>query len=69
MHSRADRPRRPPLAAGSHGEGRNGPDDREPRVRPVRTNYVEITPLILSSVLGLLMAFIAHRRIVMTPIF
>ena len=33
LHGRADRPRRPPLAAGAHGGGRRVPDDREPRVR------------------------------------
>ncbi len=33
LHGRADRPRRPPLAAGANGGGRRGPDQGEPRVR------------------------------------
>ena len=33
LHGRADRPRRPPLAAGAHGGGRHGPDNQEARVR------------------------------------
>ncbi len=35
----------------------------------VHVKYREITPMILSSVLGLLMAFIAYGRMVLTPIF
>jgi uncharacterized membrane protein YphA (DoxX/SURF4 family) len=35
----------------------------------VHAKYGEITPIILSSVPGLLMAFIAYRRMVPTPIF
>jgi len=31
--------------------------------------YREITPMILSGVLGLLMAFIAYGRVVLKPIF
>ena len=34
----------------------------------VHVKYHEITPLILSSVLGLLMAFIAYGRMVLRPI-
>jgi hypothetical protein len=35
----------------------------------VHVRYREITPIILSGVLGLLMAFIAYGRIVLQPIF
>jgi hypothetical protein len=35
----------------------------------VHVKYREITPIILSGVLGLLMAFIAYGRMVLTPIF
>ena len=35
----------------------------------VHTKYREITPIILSGVLGLLMAFIAYGRMVLSPIF
>jgi hypothetical protein len=35
----------------------------------VHVQYREITPIILSGVLGLLMAFIAYGRMVLTPIF
>jgi len=35
----------------------------------VHVKYHEITPMILSGVLGLLMAFIAYGRMVLTPIF
>jgi len=35
----------------------------------VHTKYREITPMILSAVLGLLMAFIAYGRMVLKPIF
>jgi uncharacterized membrane protein YphA (DoxX/SURF4 family) len=35
----------------------------------VHVQYREITPIILSSVLGLLMAFIAYGRTVLKPIF
>jgi DoxX-like family len=35
----------------------------------VHAKYREITPIILSGVLGLLMAFIAYGRMVLTPIF
>jgi uncharacterized membrane protein YphA (DoxX/SURF4 family) len=35
----------------------------------VHVKYHEITPLILSGVLGLLMAFIAYGRMVLKPIF
>ena len=35
----------------------------------VHTKYGEITPIILSGVLGLLMAFIAYGRMVLKPIF
>ena len=35
----------------------------------VHVNYREITPIILSGVLGLLMAFIAYGRMVLKPIF
>ena len=35
----------------------------------VHAKYHEITPMILSGVLGLLMAFIAYGRIVLKPIF
>jgi len=35
----------------------------------VHAKYGEITPIILSGVLGLLMAFIAYGRIVLDPIF
>jgi hypothetical protein len=34
----------------------------------VRIKYGEITPIIMSSVLGLLMAFIAYGRMVLNPI-
>ena len=34
----------------------------------VHAKYREITPIILSGVLGLLMAFIAYGRMVLTPI-
>ena len=35
----------------------------------VHAKYGEITPIILSGVLGLLMAFIAYGRMVLKPIF
>ena len=35
----------------------------------VHAKYREITPIILSAVLGLLMAFIAYGRLVLYPIF
>jgi hypothetical protein len=35
----------------------------------VHAKYREITPIILSGVLGLVMAFIAYGRMVLTPIF
>jgi hypothetical protein len=35
----------------------------------VHVKYHETTPMILSGVLGLLMAFVAYGRIVLTPIF
>jgi DoxX-like family len=35
----------------------------------VHVKYREVTPIILSAVLGLLMAFIAYGRIVLKPIF
>jgi uncharacterized membrane protein len=35
----------------------------------VHAKYGEITPIIFSSVLGLLMAFIAYGRMVLRPIF
>ena len=35
----------------------------------VHDKYREITPIILSGVLGLLMAFIAYGRMVLAPIF
>ena len=35
----------------------------------VHIKYGEITPIILSGVLGLLMAFIAYGRMVLKPIF
>jgi uncharacterized membrane protein YphA (DoxX/SURF4 family) len=35
----------------------------------VHAKYREITPIILSSVLGLLMAFVAYGRMVLKPIF
>ena len=35
----------------------------------VHVKYHEITPIILSGVLGLLMAFIAYGRMVLRPIF
>ena len=35
----------------------------------VHVKYREITPMILSGVLGLLMAFIAYGRMVLKPIF
>ena len=35
----------------------------------VHAQYREITPIILSGVLGLLMAFIAYSRMVLKPIF
>jgi hypothetical protein len=35
----------------------------------VHAKYGEITPIILSSVLGLLMAFIAYGRMLLKPIF
>ncbi len=35
----------------------------------VHVRYREITPMFLSGVLGLLMAFIAYGRMVLTPIF
>ncbi len=35
----------------------------------VHARYREITPIILSGVLGLLMAFIAYGRMVLKPIF
>ena len=35
----------------------------------VHVRYREITPMFLSGVLGLLMAFIAYDRMVLTPIF
>ena len=35
----------------------------------VHVKYGEIVPIILSGVLGLLMAFIAYGRMVLKPIF
>jgi len=35
----------------------------------VHAKYREITPMVLSGVLGLLMAFIAYGRMVLNPIF
>jgi hypothetical protein len=35
----------------------------------VHVKYSEITPIILSGVLGLLMAFIAYGRMVLKPVF
>jgi uncharacterized membrane protein len=35
----------------------------------VHAKYGEVTPIVLSGVLGLLMAFIAYGRIVLKPIF
>jgi hypothetical protein len=35
----------------------------------VHANYGEITPIILSSALGLLMGFVAYGRMVLKPIF
>jgi hypothetical protein len=35
----------------------------------VHVKYREITPIILSSVLGLLMAYVAYGRMVLQPIF
>ena len=35
----------------------------------VHVKYREITPIIMSGVLGLLMAFIAYGRMVLNPIF
>jgi uncharacterized membrane protein YphA (DoxX/SURF4 family) len=35
----------------------------------VHARYREITPIIMSAVLGLLMAFIAYGRMVLNPIF
>jgi uncharacterized membrane protein YphA (DoxX/SURF4 family) len=35
----------------------------------VHVKYGEITPIIMSAVLGLLMAFIAYGRLVLNPIF
>jgi hypothetical protein len=35
----------------------------------VHVKYREITPIIMSAVLGLLMSFIAHGRLVLKPIF
>lgn len=35
----------------------------------VHVNYGEITPIILSGALGLLMAFIAYGRMILKPIF
>jgi hypothetical protein len=35
----------------------------------VHVKYREVTPMILSSVLGLLMAFIAYGRMVLKPLF
>ena len=35
----------------------------------VHVKYREITPIIMSAVLGLLMAFIAYGRLVLSPIF
>jgi hypothetical protein len=63
----AHRPRRVPLAAAADDTGCHGLGGRESRVR--RGEYREITPMILSGVLGLLMAFIAYGRMVLKPIF
>jgi hypothetical protein len=35
----------------------------------VHARYREITPIILSAVLSLLMAFIAYRRMILKPMF
>jgi hypothetical protein len=35
----------------------------------VHVKYREVTPMILSGALGLLMAFIAYGRMVLKPIF
>jgi uncharacterized membrane protein YphA (DoxX/SURF4 family) len=35
----------------------------------VHVKYREITPIIMSAVLGLLMAFLAYSRLVLNPIF
>jgi hypothetical protein len=42
--------------------------DREPRVHRGHVKYGEITPIIMSAVLGLLMAVIAYGRLVLQPI-
>ena len=35
----------------------------------VHVKYREVTPMILSGVLGLIMAFIAYGRLVLKPVF
>jgi hypothetical protein len=35
----------------------------------VHVKYSEVTPLILSGVLGLVLAFVAYGRMVLNPIF
>jgi hypothetical protein len=70
VHGRAHRPRRVPLAAAADDPGCHGLGGREPRVRRrAHQKYREVAPMILSGVLGLLMAFIAYGRIVLQPIF
>ena len=54
----------PPLTDG----GRHGLGAREPRVHRVHVKYHEIPPIIMSGVLGVLMAFIAYGRMVLSPI-
>ena len=69
VHGRAHRPRRVPLAAAADDPGCHGLGGGEPRVRGVHVKYREVAPMILSGVLGLLMAFIVYGRMVLQPIF
>jgi hypothetical protein len=69
LHVRADHPCCLPLAAGAHGGGRHVLAIESLVFVWVHTKHREIATIVLSGVLGLLMAFIAYGRMVLKPIF
>ena len=68
-HGRADRSRRLPLAAGATVVAATILTIESLVFVWVHVKYREITSIILSGVLGLLMAFIVYGRMVLKPIF
>src|SRR6478672_1583406 len=60
LRRRADRSVRGPLASEADGRCGRDPRGRKLRVHLVHVKYGEIPPIIMSAVLGLLMAFIAY---------